>query len=152
RSQKTGREAQPSCLPGETSHVHLNALVSSAAVAVHHLETVRKTEQTFRVTDEEVTAWIQTTIELLDQALLLRFVEIHHDVAAEDDVVSLRQVFGFEVVKVKVDEFFYSFLDDVAVSHLVEVSQARAVVHSCHLVFVVTGLLRSAQYGIADVA
>ena len=93
------------------------------------LELVGQAKQAFRMAHEQVALRIQAAVELFDQPLLLGFVEIHHDVAAEDHIVALRQVFGFQVVKVEVDQFLQRLLDRVAVAGLVEVAQAVAVVH-----------------------
>ena len=81
-----------------------------------HSEFLREAEKAFRVADEEEAAGIQAVPELFDQALLLGFVEIDHDVAAENDVVASREEFGFEIVKVELDEFFELRLDGIFVA------------------------------------
>ena len=79
--------------------------------------------------DQQVSAWTQAAMELFNQPLLLGLVEIHHHIAAEDDVVSLGDEFCFEIVKVEVDNLFDTFLDRVPFANLVEVAEAIAVIH-----------------------
>src|SRR5208282_3855165 len=76
----------------------------------------------FRRGRQTGTPGIQATIKLLDQPLLLSLIEIHHHVAAENDVVALRQVFGLQIVKVEVHQFLDVLLHGVAVAHFVEVA------------------------------
>jgi len=80
-------------------------LICGAIVFVNHAEFLGKPEETFRMADEEITGWIETVIKLFDEALLLGFVEIDHDVAAENDVVAAGEKFGFEIVEVELNEF-----------------------------------------------
>jgi hypothetical protein len=60
-----------------------------------HVKFRGKTEETLGVTDKKVAFLVKTTMELVDQALLLGLIEIDHHVAAEDHIVVLRLVFGF---------------------------------------------------------
>ena len=90
-------------------------------------------------------------MELFDQSLLFGFVEIDHYVAAEDGVVVLRQVFGFQIVKIELHQAFQRRLDGVLVADFVEIAQAGGVVHILHLIFGVHALLGREQRGIADV-
>jgi len=52
---------------------------------------------------------IQAAVKLFDQPLLFRLVEVHHHVAAENNVVALRQIFGFQVMKVEVNHLLSAF-------------------------------------------
>ncbi len=67
---------------------------------------------------EQVAVGIQAAVELFYQPFLFGFVEVHHHVAAKNDVIALRKVFSFQVVKVEVHHFFQRFLDRVAVRDL----------------------------------
>src|SRR6185437_13892642 len=89
-SRRRTRAAPHSARRRNGSPRHLDLLVCGPAVAMHHDELLGQTEQTFRMTNEQIAAGINATPEFLHQTLLLRFVEVHHDVAAEDDVVALR--------------------------------------------------------------
>ena len=71
---------------------------------MHHAEFLRQAEKTLRMADKKIAAGIQAMPKLFDQALLFGFVEIDHDVAAENDVVAARQKFGFQIVEVELDE------------------------------------------------
>ncbi len=102
---------------------------------MHHGEFVGQGKQAFRVAHEQVALEIETARELFQQALLFGFVKIHHDVAAEDHIIALRQVFCFQIMKVEMDDLFQRLLDGIAVAGLVEVAQAVAVVHARHLGF-----------------
>ena len=84
---------------------YLVALVCGAVVLVDHAELVGEPEQALGMAHEQISVGIQAAVELLHQPFLLGFVEIDHHVAAEDDVVALRQEFGLQVMKVEVDEF-----------------------------------------------
>ena len=119
---------------------------------MHHLKFLRQPQQALGMADKQVSLGIQAAIKLLHQPLLLGFVEIHHHVAAENDVVALRQVFGLQIVKVEVHQFLDVLLHRVAVAHFVEVAQAVAIIDSRHLVLAVGGVLRRAQNRIVDVA
>src|SRR5450755_4638609 len=133
------------------SWLRLDALVRGTAFAVEQFEPVCEIAQAFGVADEEVAFWIETARKFFHQPLLLWFVKIHHYIAAENDVVMLRQVFGLKVVKVEMDKLFYRLLYGVALPHFVEVAQAIAIVHRGHLAFRVTALLARAQNGIVKV-
>ena len=92
------------------------------------------------MTHEQIAAGIQAAVKFFDQPFLLRLIEIHHHVAAEDHIVALRQIFGFQIVEVEVNHLFQSFLDRIPFADFVEVAQAVAVVHRRHLVLVVSCL------------
>ncbi len=57
-------------------------------------------------------------MEFVDQALLLRGVEIDHHIAAEDHVVSPRQKLGFQIVKVELHQISERRLHHVLVREL----------------------------------
>ena len=88
------------------------------SVAVHHLELRAESEQAFRMADENKSAGIQAAIKLLDQTLLLGLIEIHHDVAAKDDVVEFGQELGLQVMKVKVHQFADALFERVVGANL----------------------------------
>src|SRR5439155_6409973 len=94
---------------------------------------------------------IQTVPKLFDQALLLGFVEINHDIAAEDDVVTARQELRFQVVKVELHEFLYLRLDLVFIASLFEIAKPTGVIHGLHLLLGVQAFLANSETGIADV-
>src|SRR6516164_10241026 len=89
--------------------------------------------------------------ELLNEAFLLRLVEIDHDVAAKNDVIAPGQKFGLQVVEVELNKFFELRLDGIFVTGLFEVTESRGVVHRLHLNFRVQTRLASAKTGITDV-
>ena len=100
-------EANSAQISGRTAHPRVSSsLIGSAVVFVHHLEFLRQAEEALGVTDKQVAAGIQAMPELVDQALLLGFVEINHDVAAENDVVAAGQEFGLQIVKIELHQFF----------------------------------------------
>src|SRR5690348_3121360 len=103
------------------------------------------------MTDEEVAAGVHAVPELFNQALLLSFVEINHDVAAKDDVVATGQEFGLEVVKVELDQLFQLTLDGVLFAGLFKIAKAAGVVHRLHLLLGVETFLADAKTGVADV-
>src|SRR5947209_4209064 len=103
------------------------------------------------MTDKEVASGIQAVPELLDQALLLGFIEVDHDVAAEDDVVATWQEFGLEIVKVELDQLFERGLGGVFVSRFLEIAQTRGVIHGLHLNFRVEPFLAGAQRRVTNV-
>ena len=119
---------------------------------MQHLEFVGQPQQAFRVPNEEIATGIQAAIKFFDQPLLFRFVEIHHHVAAEDDVVALGKVFRLQVMEIEVDHFLERLLDGIAIADLIEVAQAEAVIHGAHLMLVVGAFLPRAQHGVAYVA
>ena len=90
---------------------------------MNHAELISEAKKTLRVSNEQISIWVQATPELLDKTLLFGFVEVDHDVAAEDDVISLRQELGLEIVEVEMNEFLDRFLDRVSVVHFVEVTK-----------------------------
>ncbi len=126
-------------------------MISGAVIKVDHLEAIREAEQAFGVPNEEITVGIQATIELIDQPLLFCLVEIDHHVAAEDEVIALRQELSFQVMEVELDQFPHIFFDLVNFADLVEVPQAVHVVDRLHLLLGVAAFLRSAQRGVADI-
>src|ERR1700730_2792777 len=101
--------------------------------------------------DKEITSRIQAVPKLLNQTLLLCFVEIDHHVAAKDDVVATRKEFRFQVVEVELYELFQLRLDGVLGTRLFEVAQPAGIVHGFHLLVGVDSFLADAQTGIADV-
>src|SRR6202007_583126 len=101
--------------------------------------------------DKEITAGIQTMPELVDQPLLLRLVEVDHHVSAQNNVVASRQKFGFEIVKVELDEVFELLVDAIFVVGLFEISEASLVVNWLHLNFGVHAFLAGAKARIADI-
>ncbi len=119
---------------------------------VDHGEFVCQTQQAFGMTHEQVAAGVEAAREFFHQALLLGFIEIHHDVAAEDDIVTLRQVFRFQIVEIEVDEFLERFLDGISLPDFVEIAEAIVVVHRVHVVFGVDAFLARAQDLVIDVA
>jgi len=64
---------------------------------------------------------------------LLGFVEINHYVAAEDDVVPLRQEFRFQIMEVEMNELLDRFLDRLAFVDLVEIAEPGGVLHRFHM-------------------
>ena len=131
-SKKSARSSSPRS-SGRLLTVILKLSVSGAVVLVHHAEFLREAEKAFGVPDEEIAIGIQAVPELFDETLLLGFVEIDHDVAAEDEVVALRQKFGLQIVKVELDQFLELRLDGVVVGRLVEIAQAVGVVDRLHV-------------------
>src|SRR5882672_1370288 len=93
RSRRTDRAVRTSGHRGETSPGHLHPLVGGAAIYMDHLKFVGHAQQTLGMADKQIAAWVQAAIKLFDQPFLLGLVEIHHDVAAENHIVALRQVF-----------------------------------------------------------
>ena len=75
-----------------------------ALFSMNHVELGCEPEEALRVADEEIALGIQAAMELVDEPLLLRLVEIDHHVAAENDVVALRQIFRFQIVKIELHE------------------------------------------------
>ena len=105
---------------------------------MHHAKFLCKAEKAFGVTDEQISARVQAVVELVDQALLFRFVEIDHNVAAKNNVVTAWQEFGFEIVKVERDQFFQLRLDTVFVGGFFEIAKTAGVIDRFHLLFGVT--------------
>src|SRR5262249_45638643 len=101
--------------------------------------------------DEEISACVQTVIELVDETFLFGLVEIDHDVPAEDDVVAARKEFGFQIMEVELDEFLQLWLYGVLIAGLFEIAEAAGVIHGFHLLLDVQTFLACAQAGIADV-
>src|SRR5207237_1412721 len=134
-----------------SSNRSLDSLICGAVVLMNHAELVCESKQTFRVAHKEITLGIKTAIELVDQALLLGFIEVDHYVAAENHVVALRQELGLEIVKVEVNELLHTLLQHVTVAELVEVAQAEAVVDRLHLQVGVRSFLGGAERGITDI-
>src|SRR5256884_2937547 len=89
--------------------------------------------------------------KLFNQALLFGFVEIDHDIAAEDNVVAARQEFRFQIVKVELHEFLQLRLDLVLVSGFFEIAEPAGVIDRFHLLLGIKTFLADAQAGIADV-
>src|SRR5258705_14018304 len=101
--------------------------------------------------NKEVSSGIQAVPKLFNQALLLGFIEINHDVAAEDNVITARQELGFQVVKVELDEFLELGLDLVLITGFFEIAEPTGVIHGFHLLLGVQAFLAGAKTGIADV-
>ena len=101
---------------------------------------------------EQVAARIQATVKFLDQTLLLSLIEIHHDVAAENNIIALREIFRFQIMEVEMDQFLKGLLDGITVANFVEMAKSIAVVHRGHLTFRVHPFLTRSQNGVADVA
>src|ERR1039457_4152677 len=80
-------------LPGGRSPPHLDPLVSGPVVTVQHLKFIGEAEQAFGVPHEQIALRIQAAVKFFDQPFLLGFIEIHHHVAAENNVIALRQIF-----------------------------------------------------------
>jgi hypothetical protein len=128
--------------------MHLKTLIGGAVVFAP-CEIFGSSRKTFGMADEA--AGIQAVVELVDEALLFGFIEIDHDVAAEDDVVAARQEFGLQVVKVELDKLFELGLDGVLVAGLFEVTQPAGVVNGLHLLIGIETFLSNAETGVADV-
>src|SRR6478735_3787362 len=92
----------------------LDPPVSSAAVAIDHGELVGQSQQALCVPYQQVTAGSKAAIELFNQPSLLRLVEIHHHVAAENHVIALGQKFSLQIVKVEVDQLLHRFFHRIA--------------------------------------
>src|SRR5208282_4181483 len=90
RSRRTTGGARSSDPRGERSHSYLDSLVRRAAVVMHHLKFFRQPKQALGMADKHVAQGIQATIKFFYQPLLFGFVEIHHHIAAKNDVVALR--------------------------------------------------------------
>ena len=69
----------------------------------------------------------------------------------EDDVVAAGQKFGFQIMKVELDQLLELFLHRILFAVLFEVAQAARVVHRFHLLLVVESVLPGAQAGVADI-
>src|SRR5262249_50057469 len=108
-------------------------------------------EKTFCMADEEISACVQTVIELVDETFLFGLVEIDHDVPAEDDVVAARKEFGFPIMEVELDELLQLWASGVLIPALFEIAEAAGVIHGFHLLLGVETFLACAQAGIADV-
>src|ERR1700739_4892234 len=112
---------------------------------MNHAEFLSKAEQTFGVTDEEISRRIQAVPKLFDQALLLSFVEINHHVAAENYVVASRQEFSLQVVKVELHELLELRSDGVLVPGFLEIAKPARVIHRFHLLLRVKAFLANAK-------
>src|SRR5581483_2930664 len=130
---------------------NLDALVRGAVIAMNQAVSFAQAKQALGMPDEEIAIGIETAVKLFQQALLLGFVEIDHDVAAEDDVVALRQEVRLEVVKVELNDFADSFFHGVVVAGLVEITHAVTEIDRFHLMFAVVAFLARTQGGVADV-
>src|SRR6202041_531119 len=122
RSQRTAPSIRLPVRRRSDSWSHLNLLVGGAGLAVNHGELVGKSEQAFRMAHEQIAARIQAAVKFFDQTFLFGLVEIHHYVAAENNVVALRQVFGFEVMEVEMDQFLERLLDGIALADFIEMT------------------------------
>ena len=100
---------------------------------------------------KEISASIQAAVEFLDQPLLFGLIEVHHHVAAEDDVIALRQVLRLQIVKVEVHHFLQWLLDGIAFAHFVEVAQAVPVIDRRHLVLAIGAFLAVPLTGILHI-
>ena len=116
-----------------------------------HAKSLREPEQTLGVADEEIATRVQAMPELVDEALLLGFVKVDHDVAAENDVIAAGKKFGFEIVEVELDEFFELRLDRVLVAGFFEVAETRGVIDGLHLDLGIDPFLAGKKAGVADV-
>src|SRR5258708_7336709 len=87
----------------------------------------------------------------LDQALLLGFIEINHDIAAQNHVVAPWQEFRLQVVKVKLHQLFELWLDRIFLGGFFEITQAAGVIDGLHLDLGVKAFLAGAQAGVANV-
>jgi len=68
---------------------------------------------------------------------LLGFIEINHDVAAENDVVARGKNSGLQIVEVQTGRAASIAADDVFVGGLFKVAQATGVVDRFHLRFAI---------------
>src|SRR5260370_33224819 len=118
---------------------------------MNHAEFLGQAEQTFRMSNKQVSGGIQAVPKLFNQALLFGIVEINHDVAAEDNVVAARQELRFQVVKVELHECLQLRLDGVLVTRFFEITEPAAVLNGFHLLLGVKAFLAEAKAGIADV-
>src|SRR5579872_7213807 len=103
RSQKRVPSTPLPVRPRSDSRGHLDLLVRGASFAVNHIEFVGQAQQAFRMPNEQITTRIKAAVKFFDETFLLGLIEIHHYVAAENNVVALRQVFSFQVVEVEMD-------------------------------------------------
>src|SRR5215471_4168945 len=103
------------------------------------------------MTNEEIAAGIQAVVKLIYKALLFRFVEIDHYVAAKNNVVAARQKFRFQIVKVELNEFLELRLHGIFVVGFFEIAKSAGVVHGFHLLLRVKTFLTGAKTCVADV-
>ena len=104
------------------------------------------------MTHQQISTGSKTAIELVNQSSLLRLVEIHHDIAAENYVVALRQKFGLQIVEVEMYQLLYRFFNRVAFTDFVEIPQALVVIDRRHLMFGVDTLLSGSQHRVTNIA
>src|SRR5207247_10601289 len=101
--------------------------------------------------NKKISSRIQAVPKLFDQTLLFVFVEINHDIAAQDDVVTARQELGFQIVKIELHEFFELRLDLVLIAGFFKIAEPAGVIHGLHLLLGVETFLPNAKTGIAAV-
>ena len=107
---------------------------------------VGQPQQTFGVADQQIAAGSKTAIELFNQPSLLRLIEIHHYVAAENYVIALRQKFRLQIMEIEVDQLLHRFFHRIAFAYFVEIAQSVVVIHGGHLMFAVNAFLPGAQH------
>src|SRR5580704_454394 len=117
---------------------------------MHHPEFLCQAEEAFCMAHKKIASGIQAMPKFFDQALLFRFVEIDHDVAAENNVVATGKELSLEIVEVELDELLQLGLDGVFVSGFFKVAEATGVVHWFHLLFGENTFLADAKAGVAD--
>src|SRR5580658_3009185 len=122
RSRKRGREVPKLDHQEKTSLRPLDSLVHRRVVLMDHVESLRQPKQTLRVPHKQITFRIQAAMEFINQTLLLRLVEIDHHIAAENRIITLRQIFGLQIVKVELHQALQRRLHRIFVADLVEIA------------------------------
>src|ERR1700723_3598127 len=89
----------------ESSRRPLDFLIHSRAILMNHVELGGKPKQTLRVSNEEEAFRIQGELEFAARALLLRIAQINHHIAAENYIVTQRQIFCLQIVKIELNRF-----------------------------------------------
>src|ERR1700733_2465543 len=141
RSRKRDREVPRLDRPEKTSLWPLDSLIHRRVVLMNHVEPLRQTKQALRLPHKQISFRLYAAMEFVNQTLLLRLVEINHHVAAENRIVSLRQIFRLQIVKVELHQALQRRFHRIFVAHLVEVAQPARVIHRLHLRFRVDSLL-----------
>jgi hypothetical protein len=118
---------------------------------VYHFEFLREAKEALGVSHKQIATWIQAMPELIDEALLFRFIKINHHVAAQNNVVPAWKKLGFQVVKVELHQVFQLLFDGVLVSHFFEIAQAARVIHRLHLRLGIFAFLTGPQTCVADI-
>ena len=88
-SKKRSRSSEACSSEGNVTAPPFDPLIHGGVILVNHVELCRQAEQALRVPDEQIAFGIQAVMKFVDQALLFRFVEIDHHIAAEN--TSLRR-------------------------------------------------------------